>query len=150
MKTDSICKSAHDSVSGTRNEAVNHSDTISTAGYFALMQHGEECIGSPLYFFFDLNTTHLTDTLQKVNLDALAHVAKKYGLSVTVTGAADSATGTASINKRLSVSRADYIGDELVKRGLSTNRITKVYGGGISDYVPDEANRHTKVELYFR
>ena len=150
VKTDSICKSAHDSVSGTRNEAVNHSDTISAAGYFALMQHGEECIGSPVYFFFDLNTAHLTDTLQKVNLDALAHVAKKYGLSVKVTGAADSATGTTSINNTLSAARADYIADELVKRGLPAESITRIYEGGIADYVPDEANRHTKVELYFR
>ena len=150
VKTDSICKSAHDSVSGARNEAVNHSDTISAAGYFALMQHGEECIGSPVYFFFDLNTAHLTDTLQKVNLDALAHVAKKYGLSVKVTGAADSATGTTSINNALSAARADYIAGELVKRGLPAESITRIYEGGIADYVPDEANRHTKVELYFR
>lgn len=150
MNMDSICKSAHDSVSGTRNEAVNHSDTISAAGYFAIMQNGKECIGSPVYFFFDLNTSHLTDSLQKVNLDALAHVATKYGLSVKVTGAADSATGTASINKELSTARADYIADELVKRGLPAESITRIYEGGISDYVPDEANRHTKVELYFR
>lgn len=129
---------------------VNYSDTISAAGYFALMQHGDECIGSPVYFFFDLNTAHLTDSLQKVNLDALAHVAKKYGLSVKVTGAADSATGTASINNALSTARADYIAGELIKRGLSVESITRTYEGGISYYVPNEANRHTKVELYFR
>ena len=149
-KTDSICKAGKDSIPELRNMTVNHSDTISAAGYFALMQHGDECIGSPVYFFFDLNTAHLTDSLQKVNLDALAHVAKKYGLSVKVTGAADSATGTASINNALSTARADYIAGELIKRGLSAESITRTYEGGISDYVPNEANRHTKVELYFR
>ena len=152
MKSDSIFKTGQDSVSGTRNEAVNHSDTILSADYFALMQHGDECIGSPVYFFFELNTAHLTDSLdslQKVNLDAFAHVAIKYGLSVKVTGAADSATGTASINNTLSTARADYIAGELVKRGIPAESIAKVYEGGISDYVPDEANRHTKVELYF-
>jgi hypothetical protein len=150
MNTDSICKVGTDSLPGKRNAAINRPDTVSAAGYFALMQHGDECIGSPVYFFFDLNTAHLTDSLQKVNLDALAHVAKKYGLSVKVAGAADSATGTASINNALSTARADYIAGELIKRGLSAESITRMYEGGISYYVPNEANRHTKVELYFR
>lgn len=150
MKMDSIYRTGQDSVFGTRTMSAIHSDTIPAAGYFALIQSGDECIGSPVYFFFDLNTAHLTDSLQKVNLDALVHVAKKYGLSVKVTGAADSATGTVSINNALSTARADYIAGELTKRGLSAENIVKVYEGGISDYVPDEANRHTKVELYFR
>lgn len=149
-KTDSISKAGTDSLPGKWNAAINRPDTVSAAGYFALMQHGDECIGSPVYFFFDLNSARLTDSLQKVNLDAIAHVAMKYGLSVKVTGAADSATGTASINNTLSTARADYITDELIKRGIPAENITKVYEGGISDYVPDEANRHTKVELYFR
>ena len=150
MNTDSICKVGTDSLPGKRNAATNRPDTVSAAGYFALMQHGDECIGSPVYFFFDLNAARLTDSLQKVNLDALAYVAKKYGLSVKVTGAADSATGTASINNALSTARADYIAGELIKRGLSAESITRTYEGGISYYVPNEANRHTKVELYFR
>lgn len=145
-----VTETGTDSLPGKRNAAINRPDTVSAADYFDLMQHGDECIGSPVYFFFDLNTAHLTDSLQKVNLDALAHVAKKYGLSVKVTGAADSATGTASINNALSTARADYIAGELIKRGLSAESITRTYEGGISYYVPNEANRHTKVELYFR
>ena len=79
----------------------------------------------------------------------LVRVATKYGLTVKVTGAADSATGTVGINDALSVSRADYIASELNKRGLPSDRITKTGEGGISDYVPTEANRHSKVELFF-
>lgn len=86
---------------------------------------------------------------QLVNLDELVRVATKYGLTVKVTGAADSATGTVGINDALSVSRADYIASELNKRGLPSDRITKTGEGGISDYVPTEANRHSKVELFF-
>ena len=37
----------------------------------------------------------------------------------------------------------------LNKRGLPSDRITKTGEGGISDYVPTEANRHSKVELFF-
>ena len=113
-----------------------------------LMQAGE-CIGSPVYFFFNLNTVHLTDVSQMLNLDELARVANKYGLSVRVTGAADSSTGTPVLNNSLSTSRADYIVAELGRRGMPVERIIKVSRGGIADHVPVEANRHTKVELFF-
>lgn len=117
--------------------------------YAVLMQSGRECIGAPIFFFFELGTSHLTNTSQLINLDELARVAKKYGLVVKVTGAADSATGTADINDALSVSRAGYIASELSKRGLPSDKITKTGEGGISDYVPTAANRHTRVELFF-
>ena len=116
----------------------------------SFINSGNECIGSPVYFFFELGTAKLTDKSQSVNLDELARVAKKYGLSVTVVGAADAATGAADVNDRLSISRADYITTELVKRGLAVDVITKVGKGGISDYNPTEANRHTKVLLYMK
>jgi outer membrane protein OmpA-like peptidoglycan-associated protein len=113
-----------------------------------LIQAGN-CIGSPVYFFFNLNTAHLTDASQMLNLDELARVAKKYGLSLRVTGAADSSTGTPVLNGSLSTSRADYIVAELKKRGIPIERIVKVSRGGIADHVPVEVNRHTKVELFF-
>lgn len=109
----------------------------------------EECIGAPVYFFFTLNTVHLTDASQSLNLDELARVAKKYCLSVRVTGAADSFTGTSSINDSLSVLRASFVTTELERRGIPTERITRISRGGIADHVPAEANRYTKVELLF-
>lgn len=132
---------------GTRQPGNLPDSTL--ADYAALMQSGRECIGAPIFFFFELGTSRLTDTSQLVNLNELARVAKKYGLVVKVTGAADSATGTASINDALSVSRAGYIVSELNKRGLAPDRITKTGEGGISDYAPTAANRHTRVELFF-
>ena len=111
--------------------------------------HVGKCIGSPVYFFFSLNTALLTDTSQMLNLDELARVANKYRLSVKVTGAADSSTGTPVLNESLSASRADFIVTELEKRGIPSERIYKVSRGGISDHTPVEANRHTRVELSF-
>lgn len=122
----------------------SHSDCLSFIG------SGNECIGSPVYFFFDLGTAQLTDQSQLLNLNELARVAKKYGLSVTVVGAADAATGTAKVNDKLSAMRAGYIATELSKRGLAVEKITKFSQGGISDYIPTEANRHTKVLLYMK
>jgi len=108
-----------------------------------------ECIGAPVYFFFNLNTTSLTDASQMLNLDELARVAKKYNLSVRVTGAADSSTGTPAINDSLSTARAEFITAELKRRGIPDRMIVKTGIGGIADHTPVEANRHTKVELYF-
>lgn len=84
-----------------------------------------------------------------LNLDELARVAKKHNLSVKITGAADSSTGTAVINDSLSVSRAEFIATELERRGIPSGRLLKAGRGGIDDYLPTEANRHTKVELFF-
>lgn len=113
-----------------------------------LMYAGNECIGFPVYFFFSLNSDRLTDASQMLNLDELARVAKKHGLSLRVTGAADSSTGTDAVNDSLSASRATYIATELERRGIPAGRVTKAGRGGIADHVPTEANRHTKVELW--
>ena len=147
-----------DSVSiGYGNTSAEYGDNGGTSekpgkivsGEIELIQAGN-CIGSPVYFFFNLNTAHLTDASQMLNLDELARVAKKHGLSVRVTGAADSSTGTPVLNGSLSASRTDYIVAELEKRGVPTERIVKASRGGIADHVPVEANRHTKVELFFK
>lgn len=132
----------------SRNVQSAHQDTLAMDSTVLSYDDGE-CIGTPIYFFFALNTTHLTDTSQRLNLDELARVAKKYSLSVRVTGAADSSTGTSSINDSLSISRAGFITAELEQRGIPAKRIIRVSKGGIADYTPVEANRHTKVELFF-
>lgn len=89
----------------------------------------------------------LTDRSQSINLDALARVAIKYNLFVKVTGAADKQTGTFAINDSLSLTRASYISDQLQRRGVKAEKIVVDSKGGISDYLPIEANRNTKVEL---
>ena len=135
---------------GGGNGYLSDTDTVFTSGrYAALAFGGSECIGSPVYFFFNLNTARLTDASQMLNLDELARVAKKYGLSVRVTGAADSSTGTPAVNESLSLSRAGFIAAELERRGVPSGMISKAGRGGIADYQPTEANRHTKVELFF-
>lgn len=142
---------------GTNADSLSYSDmgndsipVYSHSDYLAFISSGTGCIGSPVYFFFELGTSQLTDKSQLLNLDELARVTKKYGLSVTVVGAADSATGTAEVNNKLSALRADYIATELGKRGVAVDSITKLSQGGISEYVPAEANRHTKVLLYMK
>ena len=117
--------------------------------YLSLIQSGKAYIGAPIYFFFHLGTSNLLNHSQLINLDEVARIAKQYGLHIKVIGAADSATGTDSINLPLSCSRADYIAHELAQRGVSTGNITTTHTGGIDDYTPDEANRHTRLLLLY-
>ena len=116
--------------------------------YLTLIQSGNICIGAPIYFFFELGTDKLLNKSQLVNLDEVARIAKKYGLKVKVIGAADSATGSEAINDNLSRSRARFIAEELMKRGMESGTISQIFDGGIDDYSPNEANRHTRILLY--
>ena len=117
--------------------------------YLTAMRDGTEPIGAPVYFFFNIGTDHLTDASQLLNIDELAKVAKKYNLKVRIIGAADSATGTDSINETLSSKRAAYIMRLMRDRGVASENIKTTHEGGIDDYSPVQANRNTCVILSF-
>lgn len=109
----------------------------------------EVCIGTAVYFFFRFASTDLTDKAQMINLDAIAQVAKEWQLTVRVTGAADSATGSPDGNASLSQARADCIARKLQERGVPEEKILTVAEGGIGKFSPPAVNRQCKVELIF-
>lgn len=117
--------------------------------YLTAMRDGTEPIGAPVYFFFNIGTDHLTDASQLLNIDELAKVAKTYNMKVKIIGAADSATGTDSINETLSSKRAAYIMRLMRDRGVASENIKTSHEGGIDDYSPVQANRNTCVVLTF-
>lgn len=117
--------------------------------YLTAMRDGTEPIGAPVYFFFNIGTDHLTDASQLLNIDELAKLAKTYNLKVKIIGAADSATGTDSINETLSSKRAAYIMRLMCDRGVASENIKTTHEGGIDDYSPVQANRNTCVVLSF-
>lgn len=131
-------------------ESTGSGSNVYDGDYLSPIQSGKACVGAPVYFFFELGSDRLLNKSQLVNLDEVARIAKKYGLRVRVIGTADSATGSEAINDNLSRSRAEFIAQELVKRGIDSEMIVKEYHGGIDDYSPNEANRHTRIMLYFR
>ena len=123
---------------------------LEEGSYMSQVAEGRQYIGAPIYFFFNLGTTVMTDASQKLNLDELAAVAKKHGLYISIEGAADSATGTQEINAKLSQDRAAFIKAELLQRGIKEGHIMQKAKGGVKEYDPKEANRHTKVTLYLK
>lgn len=132
-----------------QGSGVDLSDYDANSEYLDLLLSRKTFIGAPILFFFQLNSTHLTDMSQLVNLKEIAEVAKRYHLHLRIVGAADSATGTESQNLGLSNSRADYIEQELLKLGVPQESVHKSHLGGIDSYSPSVANRNTRVELYF-
>ena len=54
--------------------------------------------GTPAYFFFQINSDKLVDDSQMLHHDEIARIAKDENLKVSISGAADSATGTQSGN----------------------------------------------------
>ena len=124
------------------------SDSVSWNKYVAEMTGGTKCIGSPVFFFFKIGTAQLVDVSQMANLDELARIAKAYHLKISVVGAADSVTGNDGINNSLSKSRADYITQQLVARGIDKSMIISKSKGGIDKYSPIAVNRHTAVRLF--
>ena len=98
-------------------------------------------VGVPVYFYFQLNTAKLVDDSQLANLDEIARIAKEQHLTVHISGAADSATGTNDRNRALSIERAKYIGHQLMSRGVPKENLKATSLGGISQFSPKEANR---------
>lgn len=101
----------------------------------------------PIYFFFKLGTSTLTDNSQLVNLQELAKVVNKHGLSVKIDGAADSMTGTDAINNSLSSERASFIANELMKLGVGNSSISFTGKGGIREFEKPEQNRYARVAI---
>lgn len=116
--------------------------------YLTLIRERKVVVGAPVLFFFELNSTHLTDESQLLNLEEIAKLAKTYHLKLKVIGAADSATGHADRNQKLSMERAGYISSELKKLGVPEEHILPIAVGGIDEYSPSVANRNTRVVLY--
>ena len=113
--------------------ASEMADTLETASRIT--------VGVPVYFYFQLNTAKLVDDSQLANLDEIARIAKEQHLTVHISGAADSATGTNDRNRALSIERAKYIGHQLMSRGVPKENLKATSLGGISQFSPKEANR---------
>ena len=133
-----------------RKRGFDHlNDSSAVEDYLSAMKDGMGPIGAPVFFFFRMGSDELSEVSQLLNIDVLARIARTHHLRVGITGAADSATGSERINNSLSRRRAEAIRTLLVQRGVDESIITTSYEGGINDYSPVQANRHTCVTLSF-
>lgn len=140
-KSDSLLSAGQNISDDLMSESSNALDSLAISG------HSKISVGVPVYFFFQLNSNRLVDESQIVNLDDIAKISKAHNLKVTISGAADSATGTQSINQELAQRRARYIAQILVDRGVPEDLIYLQSFGGIDKYKANDSNRFTIVIL---
>lgn len=97
--------------------------------------------------FFEIGSADL-GSKDEVNLQTIANALKENtSTAVTLTGYADSATGSAQINKQLSEGRANAVADALVKMGVSRNRIKVDAKGGVDALTPPTLNRRVIIDV---
>jgi len=103
--------------------------------------------GAPVSVFFDINKSQVSSKKDLVNVEDLAKYAKDNNASLLVKGYADSKTGTAAYNQKLSEKRAESVANELVKMGVSRDNIEVKGMGGVKDLSPISYNRRATVEV---
>ena len=102
---------------------------------------------APMSVFFNINKYTVASRKDLVNVKGLADFAKENNTNLVVTGYADSATGSAAYNQKLSERRAETGANELVKMGVSRDQITTEGKGGVKDLSPVSYNRRATVKI---
>ena len=138
-----------DTVSPETSSATSIQESASPLKpYLQQMERGEVPIGAPVFIFFRLAGTYVTDSPQLLSVNAAADLAIAQNLRVRITGAADSATGSAEKNEALAKARAEHIASLMKKRGAPDDRIEILSQGGTTSYEPLSANRNCRIELF--
>lgn len=104
-------------------------------------------VAAPVSVFFNINKSKIASKKDLQNVTELAKVAKDNNAKIVVTGYADSKTGSAEYNQKLSEKRANTVADELVKMGIDRNNIEIVAAGGVKTLSPISYNRRATVEI---
>ena len=103
---------------------------------------------TPLSVFFNINKATIASRKDLVNVKNLAEYAKDNKVNLVVTGYADSSTGSAAYNQKLSERRrAETVANELVKMGVSRDQITTEGMGGVKELSPVSYNRRATVKI---
>lgn len=92
---------------------------------------------------FKLGKSELQDN-QEINIfNAAQYFKQNPNMDVIITGYADKSTGSAEVNKRISMQRAQAVADILInKYGIDKSRVTtKAFGDTKQPFVKDEWNR---------
>lgn len=106
-------------------------------------------VTAPVSVFFALDRAVIDSERDLQNVAALVDVAQRQGSKLVVTGYADSVTGSAEHNLQLSRQRADAVVAELLKMGVSADRVQTVAAGGVDTLSPAPFNRRATVEIAF-
>jgi outer membrane protein OmpA-like peptidoglycan-associated protein len=107
----------------------------------------KEVTAAPVSVFFNIGKSKIASRKDLQNVKELANVAKDKDAKIVVTGYADSKTGSANFNQKLSQKRAETVKAELVKMGVKESNIEVVAAGGVNTLAPYSYNRRATVEI---
>ena len=134
----------------TSSESYAGKNAVTENPFLEEMGRGEVPVGAPVYVFFRLAGSYITDSPQLLNIQSAARLAVAENLRVRITGAADSATGSFEENAALAISRAQHVAKLMRERGVPEENIEVLSEGGTAEYSPVEANRNCRIELFIR
>ena len=97
--------------------------------------------------FFNIGSARLASKKDIVNLEAVVNAVKNNNAQIRVTGYADSATGSAAYNQKLSEKRAETIAAELEKLGVERSKLIVEGKGGVATLKPASHNRCVCIEV---
>ena len=107
----------------------------------------KEVVAAPVSVFFNIGKAKIASKKDIQNVKDLAEVAKANNTKIVVTGYADSKTGSAEYNQKLSQKRAEAVAAELVNMGVNKDNIECVAAGGVNTLNPVSYNRRATVAL---
>ena len=107
----------------------------------------KEFAASNVSVFFNINSSVIASKKDLVNVKEMAEYAKANDKVMVVTGYADSNTGSADYNQKLSEKRAKTVVKQLVKMGVDRNKIEVVAKGGVDTLSPISYNRRVVVTM---
>ncbi len=97
--------------------------------------------------FFNLNSAEIASSKDLVNLASIAKMATENHCTLVLNGYADSNTGSAEYNQRLSLERAETVAAELQKMGVPRSHIVVKGDGGVDKLSPYSNNRRVVITL---
>ncbi len=112
-----------------------------------VVKYVTELVNANASVFFNLNSSVIASKEDLVNVQQLVDYAKVNNKTVVVTGYADSATGNANYNQKLSEKRAQAVAAEIEKMGLGKDKIQIAGQGGVADLTPLSYNRRAIVTV---
>ena len=97
--------------------------------------------------FFAFNSSKIASKKEIINLQGLADAVKNSNAKLLVVGYADSATGSAEYNQKLSEARAKAVAEKLVEMGVPQEKLIVEGNGGVAVEKPARLNRRVIVTI---
>ena len=131
----------------SQNENAKLKDMLANQKPVETTKVVKEIAAAPVSVFFNIGKSRIASKKDLQNVKDLVEVAKANNSKIVVTGYADSKTGSAAFNQKLSQKRADVVANELVKMGVSRDNIEVVAAGGVNTLSPVYYNRRATVAI---